>query len=99
GAHVGNPFRMPGLVGLLGLDPALRQEVADRARDSLEPVARCGGRDRGDLIEGQMPFIQGVGAARKWDRSPVEAVGGGGLRISWLLSTIEYTRHTGAESS
>ena len=63
--QVVDPFGVPRLVGLLGLDPALRQQVADRARDGLELVARRGGVDRDDLIEGQMPFVQRVARRRR----------------------------------
>ena len=85
--QVVDPFRIPRLVGLLGLDPALRQQVADRARDGLELVARRGGGDRDDLIEGQMPFVQRVAVAGERDRAAVEAVEGIGARHQLTLSS------------
>jgi hypothetical protein len=69
-------FHIPRPVGLLGLDPALRQQVADRASDGLEFVARRGGGDWNDLIEGQMPFVQRIAAAGKPDRAAIEVVDG-----------------------
>src|SRR4030095_4613544 len=67
-------FDVPSPVGLLGTDPALRQQVADRARDRLEFGARRGGGDRGDLIKGQMPFVEGVAATGERDRTAIAAV-------------------------
>ena len=49
------------LVGLLGADPALREDVAHRARDRLEPLARPGGRD----VDGRCRRAGGARRARR----------------------------------
>ena len=78
--QVVDPLRIPCLVRLLRLDPALRQEVANRTRDGFELVAGRRGSERHHLIEGQVPFVQRVSASRERDRSAVEAIEGIGAR-------------------
>ena len=83
-------FRIPRLVRLLGRDPALREQVADRTRDGLELDARRGGGDRDDLIEGEMPFVQRVAAAGERDRSAVEAVESIGVRHRFAFHRVSH---------
>src|SRR5262249_6398026 len=58
--HVVDALGVEALIPLLGLEPALRQHVADRARDRLELVARRRGGGARHLIEGQVALEQGV---------------------------------------
>jgi hypothetical protein len=62
------------LVGLLRLDPSLRQDVPDREGDGLEPVARSRCLDRRDVIERQVTFVESVVTSGERDRSAVESL-------------------------
>ena len=46
--------------GFLRLHPALRQDVAHRASEGLETLARVGGRRFDDVVEDEVPFVEGV---------------------------------------
>jgi len=50
-----------------GADPALRQEVADRAGQSLETFARDGGAGRDDVVKNQVALIGSIAGTRKLD--------------------------------
>ena len=65
--QVVDALRVLALVGLLGADPPLGQDVAHRARDRLEPLARPGGRDVADAVEEQMALVERIGGARELD--------------------------------
>ena len=56
----------PGVV-FFGADPALRQEVADRAGQSLETFARDGGAGRDDVVKNQVALIGSIAGTRKLD--------------------------------
>ena len=56
-------------VVFFGADPALRQEVAHRAGQRLEPFARPGGSQRHDIVEDQVPLIESIGRTRELDRA------------------------------
>ena len=62
-------------VGLLRVDPALREQIPHRARERLEALARAGVRDRDDVVEGEMSLVERVGSPGEPDRSASVALG------------------------
>ena len=57
--EVVDPLGVLAVVGLLGLHPALREDVAHGAGDGLEPLAGAGRRRIDDVVEDEMAFIEG----------------------------------------
>ena len=55
-----NPFGVALLVGLLGLEPALRKHVAHGTGDGFKLVAGGESVRRQDLVEGEVPLVKGV---------------------------------------
>ena len=65
--QVVDALRVLALVGLLGAHPSLGQDVAHRARERLEALARSGGRGIEDAVEDEMALVERIGAARELD--------------------------------
>ncbi len=63
------PLRVLLLVSLLGQQPALRQDVADRPGHRLKAIAVCGCGGIQSDIEEQMPFIERVTRPRELHRT------------------------------
>src|SRR5262245_7244418 len=58
-----HPFDVSFGVDVLGLEPALGQQIANRSRNRLELVARGRRTDRSDMIEREMPLVQAAATA------------------------------------
>ena len=56
------------LVGLLGLHPSLRQDIAHGAGNSLKALPWAGGYQFDDVVENEMPFIKRVIRSRERNR-------------------------------
>ncbi len=55
-----DPLRILARVGLVGAQPAVREDVADRAGGGLETLPRVGQLRLDDVVELQVPFIERV---------------------------------------
>ncbi len=67
--EVVSALRVCPLVGLLGADPSLRENVPDRARECLVPLARLTCRGINDVVEQQVPLIQRISGTGELDRT------------------------------
>ena len=70
------------VVGLLGADPSLREDVPDGAGEGLVALTWTGGRRIGDVVKQQMPVIERISVTRELDRTTLvlPTQGGRGLR-------------------
>ena len=86
------------VVDLPGLQPALGEQVAERPRQRLEPLARGGVPGPDDVVEHQVPVVGGVRVAGELDRPaavPLQEVRGqrprdaggraGSLRVVFMV--------------
>ena len=64
-----DPLRVLPVIGAVGQNPALRQHIAHRTRGCLEALARSGGFRSDDVVEKQVPLVQGVVVAGEPDRA------------------------------
>jgi hypothetical protein len=55
------------IVSLVGLQPALRQQVAERPGHRLEALALVGRLRTDDMVEDQPPFVGGIGRPAECD--------------------------------
>ena len=67
--QVVDPLRILFRIGPFGLEPALRNDVADGTCRRFKLLPDTGLLDIHDAVEREMPFVQGVAGARKLDRS------------------------------
>jgi hypothetical protein len=51
------------------MQPAMRQEIPDGAREGLEALAQAHGRQADDIVENEVPFIERIMASRKAGRA------------------------------
>src|SRR5262245_18841494 len=58
--EVVDPLRVLPGVRFLGLDPSLGEHVPNGAGEGLETLASTGGRERNDVVEGQMALVERV---------------------------------------
>jgi hypothetical protein len=89
-----DPLGVALLVCLLGLNPALQEDVARRAGCGFKPFARSGFRGGNALIEHQMPFIKRIIAAGEFHGAAavlfkqifcIHSVGFGGAEIEEII--------------
>jgi hypothetical protein len=66
-----NPLGVAFPVGLLRLEPTLREHVANRMGDRFELVVRRRSGHRHDMVEGEMAFVERVVAAGECHRAAV----------------------------
>ena len=64
-----DPLRVLPVIGAVGQHPALRQHIPHRARGRLEALARPGGFRSDDVVEKQVPLVQGVVGPGEPDRA------------------------------
>jgi hypothetical protein len=64
-----DPLWVLPVIGAGGQNPALRQHIAHRTRRCLEALARPGGFRSADVVEKQVPLVQGVVATGEPDRA------------------------------
>ena len=62
-------LRVLAVVGALGPHPALRQDIPDRAGGRLKLFARAGSARIDDVVEQQMPLVEGVVGSGEPDRT------------------------------
>ena len=64
-----DPLRIFPLIGLLGMQPAMRQEIPDGAREGLEALAQAHGRQADDIVENEVTLIERIMASREPGRT------------------------------
>ena len=74
------------------MHPALRQDIAHGASDSLKALAWAGGHQFDDVVENEMPFIERVIGSREPNRPAAvlldelgHLIGSGWLSGNWTL--------------
>ena len=55
-----DPLRVLARVGLIGAQPSVRKNVSDRTRGGLVALPRVGGLGLDNVVEFQMPLVEGV---------------------------------------
>src|SRR5262249_14664180 len=97
-------FWIFAIVGLVGEDPALREDVADGAGDGLEAVVWARRRRRDNVVKDQVAFEERVGRAVKVDgaapvlleeRGPVAELFRGGRRCGFRLGHRRFLSKDG----
>jgi len=58
--EVVDAFGVVAFVGLLGADPTLRENVAERAGDCFVPLAQAGGSGMHDVVEEKVALVERV---------------------------------------
>jgi hypothetical protein len=90
-----NPLRILARIGLMCAQPSVRKNVSNRARGGLVPLPGVGGLGLDNVVVFQVPFIQGVGRARKQrcaDRVALQQSGGVGRSLDGrrLRRSVEF---------
>jgi hypothetical protein len=94
--QVVDPLRVLPLVGLLGVEPAMGEQVAHRPGEGLEPLAIARRGQSHDVVEDQVPLIERVMGAGELDRA--EAILLEQLRHR-LAAHRGHRRHRGRHAS
>ena len=78
------------LVRLLGMHPALRENIAHGAGEGLKTLARAGIHQFNDIVEDEMAFIECIVRPRDWNRPAVvlphelrRIIESGGCWVNW----------------
>src|SRR5207253_11471884 len=76
-----NALGVNALVGFLGINPALRKNIAYGAGDGLKTLARADRRRFHDVIKDKVPLVERVVRSRKLHRPATVLI----VELRWLV--------------